>query len=1184
MLNPNNLKIDDRSIQQLLQELLKTYGQIPFIENGVEVGKWDELFKDQLLYFWVEIHETSLTWWQKERDIILKSWDSYGEPLSGPYLGKLVHTFYGWFTKAESYLQIWVIKELESCLASINFEVLEPLLASLPNNESNLKVLEQLKKRHGKKDRNGISNSKKNKEVDHFEEISNLLINCLLQIQKELRDKNWDELVSTERHPPHIGLAYGFLKAYNKVKDQLNELPKRHLDYYFKDVLKQERLKAKPDEVYLFFELNKEVQNFVLPQASVLLGDVDESGNETEFETISTSYLTNARITELKTLLVDASKEIAPLNKIGGVTGMFQNNIATDIATNYSPDNVGWHLFGDSATKNTASIGFAWASPVFLTEGGQRSYELVFELTDESALACRAVIKELAAKDQFSEEELFFNFYDQSLDIRISGLSAWLPIERYIINCFDFLKGNSNTIKLNFDLLESDEAWVSYSKDIHRENYETTYPIVELKIKGNTVYYPYFFLKCVQWKSLGINISVQECKELVMFNKHGLVDVASPFPILGVTPLKDDEFSLGSQEWVDKKITQVDLELTWLPLPKPNFATYYQDYKTTKIDDFTIKISVNEAPNAEEYDLFTLNEKEELSDTTILEGISVLKNAKSASNRLYETLRPSEVPAAFVSFKLMSPEAGFGSNHYKEELILYSQEKARDRKNKLNLLPPKAPFIPYVKSIKVNYKSNNTVIAKGIDNGNGAERFDFFHLHPHGTHKVANELKVKNRSLVPQLENRAYLYLGFEGLVLGTALCLYIKLEQSDDTINTEVDFRLEYLAGKKWATLNQDDILENSVENGLNSGMITFRIPIDIENKHPFYSRDKNWIRISVNNQHIADMGKCLLIKPNCSRVRRINIKNDEKIKLIPAGTITKFREKPKKISQVSQPMPSFGGKDREREGDLYSRVSQNLAHKRRMVRPRDFKRMLFEEFDNIAWLKVATPSEYPKSVKAGEVHIIVLPTFIDLEDMKQLNLQNEQKEAMKNFIKKHSYPGINVKIFSPQIELIEVCVDLVLNRMLETPSLDEISEIIDRTVSPWAFSEKKIENADDSFNTIDVLNSLNKLPYVWKVEVCEAVQIVKIGSNYTYLDSAEDNGLLSPSTYRSILITMAKHKIRFINGAEDSKASTTIGNMIIGTDLIIREEVEDIETEKLLEEAKSSLYLINTNEEETN
>lgn len=1180
MLDPQKLKIDDRSIQQLLQELLQTYRQIPFYENGVQVGTWDELFKDQLIYFWVEIHETNLMWWQKERDIILKNWDSHGEGISALYLSKLLHALYRWFTKAESYLQIWIIKELESCVTSLNFNVLESILSKSSENHEVKGVLEGLQKRR-KKQEIERAYPKHQHEVDQYEEVTNLLLNCLLQVQKELKSKNWEDLVSTERHPPHIGLTYGFLKAYDKVKAQLNELPKRHLDYYFKEILQQKSLGAKPDEVYLFFQLNKEIQSYVLPQSTVLLGEIDDNGKETEFETVGNSYLTNARITDLKTLLIHTSKEIAPLNKIEGVTGIYQATVDAGLATNYSPEKQGWHLFGYPTTEEVASFGWAWASPIFYTNGGQRSYELTFELTDESAADCRALIDDLASKEILSEEELFASFFDQTFNLNISGLSGWISIERYLINFLDFLRGNTNSIQINFNLAASDEAWVAYSKDIHGEMYVTNYPIIELKVKGDTIYYPYSFLKQMKWKTLGIKVDVKDSKELVLFNKHGLIDVSSPFPLFGVTPLQNDEFSVGSLEWVHKCIDKVDFQVGWLTLPKPNFSNYYQDYKTIKIEDKAIRISVNEDLDKKSYNLFALNEDQELQDKTSLEGISIFKKAKGKSTRLNDTLRPREEPLAFVNFKLVSPEVGFGSNHYNEELILYSQEKARDRKNKLNLLPPKAPFIPYVKSLVVNYQSKNTIVSKAIDGGNGANPFDLFHLHPHGVEKVADEKKITSHHLVPQMESRAYLYLGIEGLVIGAALSLYIKLEQPNIEVSGEVDFQLEYLTGKNWSKLNQDDVLENSVEYGLSSGVITFRIPIDINSRHPLYSKEKNWIRISVQNEYAAYVGKCLLIKPNGCLARRININHDEKIKLAPTETIIKFKERPKQVASVSQPMPSFGGKEQEDESDLYDRVSHHLSHKGRMVKPRDFKRMLFNEFDDLAWIKVATPSEYPESVNAGEVHIIAMPTFINLEDVKQLNLKSEQKEAIENFIKKHSYPGIQVKIFSPQIEFVEVCVDMILNRLLETPSLDEVSELIDRTISPWAFSQGDIENVDDSFNTIDVLNALNKLPSVWKVEVCEAVQIIKKGTDFTYFDSAEGSELLSPSTYRSILIPMVKHKLRFINKIEESKKDTTIGNMIIGSDLIVREEKNPVQKASETTETDKSLYLISTNEQ---
>lgn len=1178
-LNPQKLKIEDRSIQQLLQDMLKTYAQIPFEENGVEVGKWDALFKNQLLFFWVEIHEIDLLWWQKERDIIIKNWDAHGYASAAAYIKKLTHTFYTWFIQSETYLQYWIISELESCLESVNFQMLEGTVAQMPDNEQTLKEVQHLKSRVKNKRTHNEAYFNKKSEVDQFEHLTNLSLNCLLQIQRELKGRNWDELVSTERFPPHVGLVYGFLKAYEKIKTQINELPQRHLDFYYKKVLHQGKAKAKPDQVYLFFQLDPKQENYVLPKATVLLGAPDENGNETEYETITNAYLTNAKISELRTLLIHSSKDIAPLNRISGVTGLYNRAISSEIATEYSPEERTWGFFGEDIVEDIASIGWAWSSPAFYSYGGKRSYELTFEFTKTSAADCRELIEEISTADYLSKEELFHAFFSDAFLIRITTPDGWLSIDRYTVNFLNFLKGTTDSIQINFTLLNSNESWTRYVKDTHGGNYQSIDPLIEFRIKGDTVYYPYSFLRGMEIKSLGIAVSVQNLKNLVLYNKHGLIDSTSPFPIFGVNPLKNDEFSIGSLEWMNKNVQSLDLKFNWLTLPKPNFTDYYKDYQTLSIQDSDIKISVSESLDKKEHQLFSLNEDQELVESSALENLSIYKKAKT--ERRIEVLSPLEKPSAFVNLKLISPEEGLGSNHYNEELILYSQQKARDRKNKLDLLPPKAPFIPYVKNLSVNYQSYNVIDTKAINNGYMSEVFDLYHIHPHGVHKVADENRITEKKLVPYLEDRAYLYLGFEDLLVGSVLGIYVKLEKSSEDVDGEVKFKLEYLGGKTWFELNQDDILENSIEKNLSSGMLTFIVPIDIANKHPLYTSDKEWIRISVESKYAGLIGKCSLIRPNGCLAQRLNIDSGEKIELAPPETIVSFKSKPKGIASLSQPIPSYGGKEAEEEHEVYNRVSHYLSHKGRMVRPRDYRRMLFQEFDNLAWIKVATASQYPESVKAGEVHIIVLPTFMNIEDLKQLSLRSEQIEVLKNYITRYSAPGIEIKIFSPQIEFVEVCVDIILNRLVTTPSLEEISELIDRTISPWAYSDGKIENVDDSFNTIDVLNELNKLPSVWKVEVCEAVQIIKQGSHYNYIDSAEGSDLLKPSTYKSILVPIMKHKIRFITKPEESKEDTTIGNMIIGTDLIVRAKSNIKKAEEVSNDSNKSLFLISTENE---
>lgn len=1179
MLHPKNLKIDNRSIQQKLLEMLSYYEQLPFIENGKEVGKWDALFKDQLLFLWVEIHQTNLAWWQKERETIIHHWQSNGQSSAAPYLSKLIRTFYRWKVLAESHFQTWILDELYNCVRLLNFRALYYILQQLPDSEKVMYELDQLAENLSKNQKlKEVSFSKKEEHL-LVEQLSAQLLNCLLQVQKNLNQKNWDELVSTENHPPHIGMLYGFLKAYEKVQNQLNTLPKRHLDFYYKSILQQDKRAVGADDVYVFFKLKEEVETLELPKGTKLLAGTDPGGKALEYGTKSNTYLNSAEITDLKTLLVEASPYIAPLNRLSAISGIYQADIEPTPMDELAVQKTAWKLFGSATENKSAAIGWAWASPVFLSSGGQRSYQLQFECTASSAKNCRLLLQELAKEDIQSEEELFFNFFHETLELRISGTENWFSIESYTTEFLRFLKGESNSIQINFQLKENDPAWVAYSNKVHGDIYNTNFPIVEILLKGDSIYYPYSFLKELEWERLGVKLEVEDFRDVMVYNKHGLVDTSSSFPLLGVNPLQHDSFYIGSKEWANKNITELDLSIDWQQLPHPNFKSHYEDYSSLSIADDSFKISIPSSTNPQPLPLFSLNEEDELLANTNWMDISLNKAAKDLKEGI-ELINPTTSPSAFVQFTLLSPEGGFGSNHYNEELILFSQRKARDRKNKLDLLPPKTPFVPYAKSIRLAYQCESSINLKSINNGSAAP-FDFFHIHPHGLIKEADQNRYLSNRILPSLENRAYLYVGIKKLTVGAAFSLYFKIEESGTDYKEDLELKLEYLSGNSWLEVENDDILKNSIEGGQASGTLLFKVPQGISTKHSFYDSSKKWIRLSVDGNSSTIVGKCNFVQPNVARASRVINGDIEHIMPIKPGVVNGLLPKTKYIEAIYQPMPSFGGKVKELEEEFYQRISNQLGHKNRLVRPGDFKKMIFDNFDNISWVSVATASKYPKAIKAGEIHLVILPDFINLADIQQLKLKNRRLEEIWNFANQHCYPGIEIKVISPQIEQVEVYVDIILNRFMDSPSIKELTEIINKSIAPWAYIDHDtIENAAVPFNIVDVLIELNQLRSIYKVESCNAVQIIQEGERFTYIDTAEGNEVLSPSTYRSILIPAAEHKIRFIVDPEDSLPDVSIGNMVIGKDLIVREEVEALkQTADQDNKINSAYYLLTTN-----
>ncbi|MFK7785367.1 MAG: hypothetical protein AB8B56_09635, partial [Crocinitomicaceae bacterium] len=103
---------------------------------------------------------------------------------------------------------------------------------------------------------------------------------------------------------PHVVLFMTFLKLLNQVKTQLNGLTEKHLDFYFRERLGLGPKEAVPDVVNVLLELAVNSDYLEVKKGTVLQAGEDASGNPLQYTTDEDTVISQAQITELKTVFV----------------------------------------------------------------------------------------------------------------------------------------------------------------------------------------------------------------------------------------------------------------------------------------------------------------------------------------------------------------------------------------------------------------------------------------------------------------------------------------------------------------------------------------------------------------------------------------------------------------------------------------------------------------------------------------------------------------------------------------------------------------------------------------------------------------------------------------------------------------------------------------------------------------
>ena len=1343
--HPSYVSIDDRSIQELFQLFIGYAGKIGFKDtNGKELGSWDKMYNSQLISLWSQISELDIAYLNKKKNDIQELWNLEGERKAAAYITEILKLLTSLYDLSFQLNANWAFGEIKSVIEdSIYVEI--NLIASKVDKSIHNKWLDKLNlwlawcretlqiSMDEKEDATSYQELGRLNTKALFGNIVNDVLNCLYILKSKVKSKSFEERFYDGQHPPHIGLLFGFFKSFEAIQAQFNQLPKKHLDYYFKTILKQDLLVARPDMVHLFIKLIPGMARAEIPEGTAFVGGLDENGNDITFEAIRSFRTTSAAISEIKTLLFNKNPSFEPLDKPNMITGVYMDTIPKESIAKVLKAEDAWPLFGApqryDQNKNLPDLGWAVGLPIFHLTGGSRKLEMTFNLNIESSGHWHQLLTQIS--DTYKEQqhvdegsftrtdEILHRFFNDAFDLLITVPDGWGILEDYavsvgILDLFDseeipawdlrplekpgtketeedkkydlpeavqfslkildqfdslislknkfikkenegsplkdgeaeanytrirvseslnriaskltalipeedienlrindFLKSYEDAqdrlnalrtwikeaaksetggtisdkdrddfqkvfnatshalyeelelltrhqypkfIKFDFTLGPDLPPWIPYNESIHGKQYNTRFPLICFKLNQDSVYFPYSFLKGLELDSLQVNVSVKKFKELVIFNKHGLVDTSNPFPILGANPLKGNQFLLGAQEWRQKNISEINCRIQWMDLPKPDFETYYKEYASEDLRDESFKIKVS---NGEE-DLKPINlfkkKFERLQGDTDLGCIRINKAADYGTYDPADIFSPQNDPAAFLKFSLVGPEVGFGSEVYPDEMALYGQRVIKERKSKEMALPPRKPHVPIAKQIEVDYKAHCT-IKESSKNRHGPP-FDFFHIHPYGMVKEANESYVNSRRVLPNYDDRGYLFIGLDNAKPLSLLSIYFRLIPALEMLEEDIELTIDYLSGQNWESLAENTD-ENTIMGGQESGILRVFFPHDMESDHPLLDKNKNWIRITVDSKYLHLLGRCVYINTNVVIAKRRLLNTVDSYKLLQPNSISNVLDKNPSVLTVVQPFFSFGGHEKESESKFYARVSNRLGHKNRMVRPRDFRRMILEKFSEVNWIKVLTATGDKSRKQRGAVNLIVMPKIEVTTDRSNYYVPKLTQKNIEHYIREHCAPNIDIKVDSPDYEEVFVrCKLRRKDRNLMIPYID-IARTIRQMIAPWLFHEKtSYKQVKTQFSVAGLIKEMSRQTNVDSVVYCQVIHVYKEGSKYNYYDSYSHADVIKPSGRKSILIPARGFNVYQTEVQDAADMELSIGSMNVAETLIIKSQ----------------------------
>lgn len=991
------------------------------------------------------------------------------------------------------------------------------------------------------------------------------------------------ELLSTlenyDAHTPHYALFLCFLKLYRFTQKNVNSITQRHLDFYYKEVLRLQPRKAEANKVHVLVELAKQVDEYLLTAETGLKAGKDSLKKEVTYELENDTFFNKATVAELRTFY---KAEALDTIKLPGSTTVKQNNagrlFASPVAN--SEDGLGakltsanseWHPFTHKIYKDAqlesiampkAEIGFAIASHYLFVAEGERVITVKFDVGANRT-----------------------KLYNKSIACYITTEKGWLKIgedastEITPIGSGNMTKNNVACAQFAIELHGDAPATANYNAELHGGTYNVNVPMLKVILVHNDLLaYQFNDLKDIVVSSYELKVEVGNqssysqtgLKELMLSNDFGSVDSSKPFMPFGAQPKKDSTLVIGNKELFSKKNAKFNLNIEWANLPGSALDINYNPIYTYTVNGstpplYSFGINKNISPNYPTVKPQFLNGGiwENKVESTIINSVDIF-NGTTPSVRVFSPLQAVS-PKAITKYEneyegynskskrglfRLKLDGDFGHKKYLADLTSYLTTKTQSNYyyKEVGVLPTE-PYTPLIQSLYISYSAYTAI---GISENNKTKfesrESNFFHINPFGEAEQHKYLSPSEPVyLLPQFKHEANgitqqhqgeFYIGLKDLKPESAVSLLFQVLEG--TTNPKLakpadHIHWSYLSKNRWVEFADSAMGDNTLQL-VQSGIISFTIPADADLNNTVLPAGFIWLRASVSEAAEA-VCKLLSVHAQATVAKFVNADNapDFLDNALPATNIAKLKTPVTAVKKLEQPYPSFGGRAREDEDHFYIRVSERLRHKDRGITVWDYEHLVLEAFPEIYKVKCLNHTQVEdgvyNEVKPGYVSIITIPLLQYRNDTDPLKPYTQQSTLtrIEDFLRKRISCFVKLRACQPQFEEVRLEFSLKLHEAYLDFTLyaNMLKEEITQFLSPWAY---------DQTSTIDFGGKIHKSVLINFIEERYYVDFITDVKMFVRIDDATnesgDLDEISASTARSILVSApaAKHTINKI------------------------------------------------------
>ena len=951
-----------------------------------------------------------------------------------------------------------------------------------------------------------------------------------------------------DNHEPHYALFLAFLRLQEYARQETNTLTGRHLDFYYRDILRLREKPAQPAHAHLLLELTKYTESYLLRQGSLFKAGKDDLGKAVFFASDADFVANQATVSALKSVYRHNSEAVASegINATKQVGRLYASPVANSqdgLGAKLTTADNSWHPFASKSYEDgklteilmpKADVGFAVASPyLYLTEGYRR-VALTFRLTQKITA-------------------------NASVTVYLTTEKGWLSLPAGLV------VQQSENASLTVALEADQPAILPYNQKVHGGDFRTEHPVVKVVLnQAIDQVYDYTELENAVVDSCTVSVSVgidangvlnrPGLKLLAVSSDFGPVDVSKPFQPFGPIPQPGAALLIGSKEVFQKAGASLRLGITWRSV-----------VGTTP----TLTVAC-------------LNKGEWIpSGSPVNLTTNPITYALSDTDTAATDYTPNEffTAASAAGFLRLSINGDFGHKKWQADLLTYfadlssslskTAEVATEKvalsaeiidKTTLELSKgvligsvtnklPVAPETPEIDSIQLRYSATSAPIVLNSGQPNAQAGAKFYHLSPFGLAEQHPSLQTGTViNLLPQFSHtadgvtnrhQAEFYVGITALHPPQNLALLIQVADGTADPNAEKPknhLHWSYLHENNWVAFGQETLTDTTGEF-TRSGIVTLTVPAAATSAITLLPTGMFWIRVAVTK---APEAVCRLISvaAQALRVTFADHANDPAFlaKVLPPGTISKLDQPDAAIKKVEQPFETFGGRGNETSESFYTRISERLRHKDRGIALWDYEQLVLEAFPQIYRVKCLNHTHYEpgsgiyKELAPGHVTVITIPNLQvqqqrdPLKPYTSLGLLTE----IETFLTSRLSCFVKLHVKNPTFEGVRVNFRVKFyDGFDETFYIVRLQESITRFLSPWAYGGGEGPAFGGKIAKSVLINFVEEQPYV------DYITDFQLFHDISDLSGTDDKQEVEGSKAISVLVSVpAKfHSIRAIN-----------------------------------------------------